>query len=264
MVLLVSVALAGCTKDEPAAQASAITPGILAGVVSDVGLTPLAGANVTVEGMNVSATTDAAGAFSFEVLPGEYVVLASLAEFKPGALRASVLSTQVSTLAFQLEAIPKLVPRIDVAEAQGYLACRALVIAAENREAIDCGERDPNERPGVEFGLASVDGLGGVVAEVAWEARTSGATILSVQAELVNGDDRVLLGVTEGTSPVSLPLPGRLLAPGTIVITVGPTGSFTDEEAGADGGLALQQPFTVYQSAFYHTTPPGGYSAITS
>ena len=264
LVLLVLAALAaGCTKDEGPVATNAIEPGYLTGTVTDAALVPLAGANVTVDGTNETALTDAAGAFAFTLLPGEYVVLASHVDFKPGALRASVLSAQPSTLAFQLAPIPRITPRVEVAEAQGYLACSALVLRGEERTAVACGAQDPNEAPTVEFGVASHDGLETVVLEVVWDAGTDAARSLRVDAVALVGEDEVALGTAEGASPLVLPLAGRLVQGEAIRLTLSPAGSFLDEEAGNDVGVALQQEFTAYASLFYHQAAPGGYSALS-
>lgn len=257
-----ALALAGCAKEEAPAQTNAIAPGILEGVVTDAAFLALAGVNVTVEGANASALTDAAGVFRFELLPGEYVVLASHGDHKTGALRASVLSDQTSSLAFQLDPIPRLLPRIDVAQSEGYLACAALLEASGARHPLPCGERDPNDRPEVEFGIPTTDGLETAVVELAWDAGTAGARMLRIEVELVVADSIAALGATEGASPLALPIPGRLLGAGTLVVRASPAGSFADEEAGSDAGWVLQQPFTAYASLFYHAPATSGYSAI--
>lgn len=260
--VVAALVLSGCTVEEAPAQTNAIAPGTLVGVVTDVALVPLAGVNVSVDGVNQSALTDAAGSFSFTLLPGEYLVFAAHAEHKTGAFRTNVLSDQTSTLAFQLEAIPRIVPRVDVAEAEGYLACAALVIQGGERRDVPCGGQDPNERSSVEFGITTTEGLEGVVVELAWGARTGAATTMRLEVALQAGESVVELGGAEGTSPIRLPISGRFFSIGTLVARASPAGSFTDDEAGADAGVALQQPFTVYASSFFHAEPPAGYTAI--
>lgn len=262
-MLLTGILLAGCTKDEGPVQTSAIEPGYLTGTVTDIAMVPLAGVNVTVEGTNESALTDAAGAFTFTLLPGEYVVLAAHGDHKTGALRASVLSAQPSTLAFTLDPIPRITPRVEVAEAAGYLGCGAYVLRSGERTLVPCGENDPNEQPDVEFPLMTREGLETIVVEVAWEAGTDAARSLRIDAAIRNGDELVALGAVEGRSPLSLPIPGRLVEGDSIVVTASPAGSFLDEEAGADAGFVLQQDFTAYASLFYYEAAPGGYSALS-
>lgn len=259
--LALALVLSGCTKEDAPTQTNAIAPGTLSGVVTDVALTPIANANVRVEGMNASALTDAAGGFTFSLLPGEYVVLATAADHKTGALRASVLSDQTSTLSFQLDAIPRIVPRVEVAEAEGYLACAAIVVASGEQHAVPCGENDPNDRPEVEFMIASTEGLDAVVVELVWEAGTDAARWLRVDAELA-ADEPTALGGVAGVSPLKLTIPGRLLTTGTLVVRAAPEGSFTDEEAGTDLAMAVQQSFTVYASQFFYAPPLAGYSAL--
>lgn len=263
IALALALLLAGCTKDEGPVQTNVIEPGTLSGTVTDVAMVPLAGVNVTVDGTNESAVTDAAGAFSFTLLPGEYVVLAQHGDHRPGALRASVLSAQASTLAFTLEPIPRITPRVDVAEAAGYLGCGVLVLRAGETTRVPCGEEDPNDQPSVEFPITSRDGLETIVVEVAWEPGTDAAGSLRIDAAIGAGDDLVQLGGVEGASPLTLSIPGRLVQGDTLVVTASPAGSFLDEEAGADVGLVFQQDFTAYASLFYYEAAPGGYTALS-
>lgn len=263
VTLLIAILLAGCTKDDGPVQTNVIEPGTLSGTVTDVAMVPLAGVNVTVDGTNESAITDAAGAFAFTLLPGEYVVLAQHGDHRPGALRASVLSAQASALAFTLEPIPRITPRVDVAEAAGYLGCGVLVLRAGETTRVPCGDEDPNDQPAVEFPITSREGLETVVVEVAWEPGTDAASALRIDAAIRAGDDLVQLGGVEGQSPLSLSIPGRLVQGDTLVVTAGPAGSFLDEEAGADVGLVFQQDFAAYASLFYYEAAPGGYSALS-
>lgn len=264
LLLALALLAAGCTKEEPAVQQAAIAPGTLSGTVTDAALLPLAGAQVVVDGANLSATTDAAGSFSFELLPGEYVVLASHADFRDGALRASVMSAQTSTLAFQLTPIPRVVPYHEVQEAQGYIACAALVGQGEQRSTTDCGNNDPNDHPGVAFTMGTTDGLEAVVLELAWDARTDAAKSLRMDVTGRAGEETIALGSAEGTSPFSMQIPGRLLSGDTLTVTVSPGSGLTDEEAGLDAALVVQQPFGAYATLFYHEGAPGGYSALST
>lgn len=262
--LVIALVVSGCTKAEPAATDSAIPPGTISGTVSDIALLPLAGATVTVDGANVTATTDATGAFSFTLLPGEYVVLASHPEFRNGALRASVLSGQTSTLAFTLDGIPKLVPYLDVQEGQGYVACTALVVQGQERRMSPCGQNDPNDHPTVNFDLQGTQGLEGIVIELVWEPRTSAAGTLHADVFGRDGEDLISLGASEGVSPLRIKIPGRIVSTSSLQVTVSPAGGMTDEEAGIDAGAVVQQSFTVFASMFYHAAPPGDYSALQS
>lgn len=261
-LLLANLALAGCTQEAAPVQERSIAPGYLTGTVTDVALLPIAGAVVSIDGMNATATTDPTGAFEFEVLPGEYVVLAKRAEYRDGALRASVISSQTSDLAFQLQAIPTIVPTLEVQEAEGYLACGAFLDRSGERASLPCGGEDPNDRPTVEFSLGSREGLEGIVVELVWEARTDAAKALRVEFSARNASEVIALGAAEGISPLRVTLAGRLISGDALLATVSPTGAFTDEEAGSDIGFAFQQPFTTYASLFRHQPPPGGYSAL--
>lgn len=259
--VLLTASLAGCAKDEEPVAVQEVVPGRIAGTVTDVALLPLAGAQVSVEGTNLTATTDAAGGFGFELPPGDYVVLASLAEHKPGALRASVVSAGIASLAFSLEPIPRIVPRVDVAEGSGFVACAMMLDNAGTRTDVACGENDPNARTSLEFGLSRTVGFEGVVVELVWEPATAGDALSLVVSKA--GEEPVELARAEGSGRVAITLPPRLVeGVDALRVDVGSAGGLTDDEATVDAGLALQQGFSIYVSQFYNQQPAAGYTAL--
>jgi hypothetical protein len=148
------------------------------------------------------------------------------------------------------------------AAADGLLSCAAAVKDRQGETVGTCGSQDPNERKELKFAAPSPAGLEGIVVELSWTATTPGSKSLALEL-IANGES---LAKAEGAEHVSLVLPLRVLQeglpPGTdVVARVAPAGSLTDEEAALDAGLDVQQPFTLYLSAFYHAPPPGGYAA---
>lgn len=261
VAILLTASLAGCAKDDEPVAAQEVVPGHIVGTVTDVALLPLVGAAVRVEGTNLSAATDAAGGFGFELPPGEYLVLVELAEHKPAAQRASVASSSIASLAFALEAIPRIVPRVDVAEGAGFVACAVMVSNAGAQTDVPCGESDPNARTALEFGLSRTVGFEGVVVELVWEPATAGDALALVVSK--PGGEPVELARAEGSGRVSVTLPPRLVeGMDALRIDVGSAGGLTDDEATFDAGFALQQDFLVYVSQFYNQAPPAGYTAV--
>lgn len=264
-VLLVAAALAGCFGDGPELAASSVALGRIQGTVTDVGLRPLEGAQVRLDGTERSTTTDATGAFSFDVPEGEYLALATAPGHRGSAQRAHALASAPASLAFALAPLPTERPSVEVTEGKGLLACRALVEQGPERHEAACASNDPNERPALAFPVGP-EGLEGVVVELSWEPTSASARRLRLTVS-TGGDDPVALAVTEGAGHATVTLPARILEPlfaagGELIVTASPAGSFTDEEATADVGLALQQPFVVYFSAFRHMAPPAGYTVL--
>lgn len=267
LVLVVAAVLAaGCTKDEGPVATNAIEPGFLSGTVTDVALVPLAGVNVTVDGTNESALTDAAGAFRFVLEPGEHVLVATLEGYVNAAARANVVAAQDVSLNLTLSPVPKETPRVESQEGKGLIAC-ALFVEGQPESA--CPSQDANAKPSVDFEVADASGLVGVVLELDWEPGAKTSERLALAVDLVAGESVTPLARTEGAAPVSVTLPARVLdgkvvSGTTLRVTASPAGSLTDDEAGVDAGAALQQAFTAYASFFYHEAPPAGFSVISS
>lgn len=265
--ILLAAALAGCTGGEEGPALATVALGRIHGTVTDAALNPLAGAQVRVDGTETQATTDATGAFELTLPEGEYLVLASAPGHRGSAQRAMAVASSPAALAFALPPIPTERPSVEVSEGQGLLACRALVEQGRERHDAPCGTNDPNERAALAFPLGDLHGLEGVVVELSWTPSTAaaGRLLLSVSA---GADDASPLATAEGAGHAAVTLPARILEPllaagGELVVTASPAGSFTDDEAGLDAGVALQQPFAVYVSVFRHAAPPAGYSILT-
>lgn len=267
VLLLVAPALAGCASDSEAPALTTLAMGTLEGTVVDASLAPLPGAVVSVDGANATTTADATGLFRLVVPPGEYLVLATAAGHRGGALRAAPGPGETAKLQFMLAALPTLSPDVQVQEGHGLLSCGGAFFVGEQEEHLACGSQDPNQRTSVEFTAGSLHGLEGAVVEVVWEPTTQAATMLGISVWSTSGEGEEFLAYGEMASPAALTIPGRVLAenvsPGRpLRVEVTPTGSLTDEEANLDAGLALQQPFAVYVSMFYHQPPPAGYSVL--
>lgn len=267
LLVVASAMLAGCASEEQGVALDALELGSVEGVVTDPGLRPLAGATVRVDGRNESATTDASGAYLLHVPPGEHLLLASMDGYKGGALRTNAQAGISSRLDFALAPVPTIAPSIRPAEAHGLLSCGAALYAGEQEHRYDCGGSDPNAKASVEFGVDELHGLEGAVVEVVWTPTTQLTSMLAVAVWSGEGEAAEFLGYVEAPGPINLPIPQRVLVDSLVAgvplrVEISPTGSLTDEEAGADGGAALQQPFTVYLSLFYHAAPPAGYSVL--
>lgn len=266
LLLAVALLLAGCASKEEPVAVNEVAPGIVSGTVTDAALTPLVGVNVSVEGTNESALTDAAGAFRLLLPPGEHLLLATFEGYRVAALRANVVSDATAALAFTLDPIPREEPSSMSLEAEGLLGCRVLVDAGGERTLVPCGQQDPNERTRLAFPVTTVDALGGAVVEVVWEPRSAAGRALAVTVSRGASEEALVLGASEGEGRAVISLPSRLLAEmaagDELLVDVTPAGSLTDEEANVDAALVIQQPFTVYVTLFYRQEPPGGFSVL--
>jgi hypothetical protein len=265
-LVLGALLLAGCAKPE-SVQGASFATGAIEGVVTDPSQNPIDGALVQVDGANRTATTDKTGAFRFALPPGEYLVLATSPGHRGEAQRAHPEAGASVKLAFVLTPLPTEAPTIEVAEAHGLLSCALTVQASGAPTTTSCGGQDPNERKELKLAVPSGGGLEGIVVELAWTATTPSSNVLKLTLASGAGEETIALASAEGAERVTLVLPARVieeagLAGTDLVARVEPAGSFTDEEAALDAGAALQQPFTVYASYFYHAAPSGGYSAI--
>ena len=266
--LVLAASLAGCARDEGGVELQEAAMGRIEGVVTDASLAPLAGARVRVDGLPQEALADAAGAFALDVPAGEHLVLASAEGHRGQAQRASPQPGQAARLEFVLPPLPREAPHVEQTEAHGLLSCRALVEQGAQRSSLSCGGQDPNERAAHAFPVSSLEGLEGVVVELAWEPATDAASVLELRVLADAGGEPALLAAATGERHVKVVLPSAALAQGLppgagLLVEVEPAGSLTDEEAGVDAALVVQQPFAVYVSLFYRAPPPGGYTVLS-
>lgn len=153
--LLLVAALAGCAgasgtakggpQDPSSSVAASGEPlpdaGVIQGVVVDDSSLPIEGADVALIELDLKATTDDGGAFSFTNLPpATYKVAALKLGYESVAKAVSVASGEVSSVTFVLRAIAVDVPHQEVyGPFQGYFECRAAVTYAAGGWTGTCG-----------------------------------------------------------------------------------------------------------------------------
>lgn len=275
--LLIALALAGCAKP-PAGADVPLDPGraVLAGVVVDEAIRPLAGALVEVSDAGVNGTTDAAGAFQFAVAPGEHVVDVSVKGFAPLRQTVSVPATGLRGLSLQVASSAGLAPYVSVLKYDGFVVCS---LGASYVFSEECGEgvgtpagrvgKQSNNAIRYDFG-ADGPSLKTLVVEQAWEPTSDAGKELLVllrtnwTCEPACGGNAVGAGSVQGASPLLLRvdedgLAGPLRDPAVVFTTYtlarnGPT----------DVNVVLNQGFTLFVSEFYGEAAPDGYSFIAS
>lgn len=277
---LLLVTLAGCSDDKPDPVDPGPVPdrvaqgkGVIRGVVIDASITPVADATVAVESAELSARTDADGAFLFvDVEPGTYFLTVS----KPGWSSAQQSLEVVAdvkappVVKVQLQQVPGSQPVATTQAMEGFIACSYGVPVTYGSCAI--GEVGQEEQTVLQFPFEGIPAA--IQVEVVWEStQPSGDNLYLIEAVCADEDcpvagenniDGFPSRFEEGTrqSPAvaradSAFIQGRDL-PGRGVLAV---------DVSADGpalatGVALDQAFTVYATFFYNMQPMDGWTFL--
>lgn len=271
VALVLPALLAGCAADEPEVQPLEVQTALLSGTVTTLALEPLGGIRVYVPNSPHEALTDSTGRFELRLPLGEYILLTDAPGYVNTAQRARLDGPDVQ-LAFQLRAVPTQAPSVRTFEAEGLVACGALVQNGDGHDdgsarRVDCGASDTNQRPYVDFVLDAEPGTSGIVIELTWKPTTDAGKRLLLRATQVNGGTEETVGEVEGdgyarvvVAPSVAAL--RLAAGGTLRVHAVPAGSFLDENSALDAGVVVEQPFTVYVTAFAHAPPAPDFSVL--
>ncbi|HLF16302.1 MAG TPA: carboxypeptidase-like regulatory domain-containing protein [Candidatus Thermoplasmatota archaeon] len=141
---LAAALLAGCSGSatDPGSGAATTTPHHpdsmdIHGLVEDSALRPIAGATLGLLALNITATSDASGAFRFDDVPyGIQLVQATAPGYLPGSARVDP-TTANETLLVILEAAPDTTPRNVTQQYRGILQCAAeLLIVTGSCDAV--------------------------------------------------------------------------------------------------------------------------------
>jgi hypothetical protein len=277
---LSAVVLAGCgaAPAKPAGADVPLAPGraVLAGVVVDQAIHPIAGAVVTVTDAGVNATTDAKGGFSLAVPVGEHVLEATHRDFAPVRQTVSVPATGTRGLVVQFSLTAAMGPYSTIAKYEGFVVCS---LGASYIFSEECGEgvgtpvgrfgKQGNNAIRYDF-QAESPSLKTLVVEMAWEPTSDAGRELLVllntnwTCEPACGGDAVGNGSVQGPSPLLLrvdeaDLSKPLQDPAAVFTTYtlarnGPT----------DVNVVLNQAFQLFVTQFYRESAPDGYSFVAA
>ncbi len=275
-LMVATVAFAGCTDDEAAADATAEIIDPLAGLptlhgwILDAAAVPVPNVDIEASGGNayMTASTDADGFYGFEGLPeGAAIVLTARADGFITQSKQTTLQPQAKVqLNFTLERQPVIEPYHEtLGPFQGFIGCQYVTETSGERTVHDCGG-DSNEntwqiRVGKDF-------AGGVI-EIEWESNTEASQNLRATVECSTagscGDDIEPFAESIGPSRLRVEI-GSLVAEkyfpsgGTMLlrVTVDPNNAANESNAGT--AAAASQPFEAIASMFYHSPPPPGYT----
>ena len=282
--LLLSLALAGCADDSPAAapadedfsdlglQADGTT-GIIRGVVVDEAIRPIAGVAIALTGASTASTqTNADGLFGFSRLaPGTYFLSASKPGHVPVQQSVEVAAGQADppTTRILLAADPETRPYSETYQFEGYIACSASFVAAGLAACSTAGL--PNDKFIVEYPIEQPPTW--VQSEMHWTSTQAASPELDIVYSR-DGDGALLHNWAEdfGPSPLLIQADSALAAAngigdGTNLLVrvfnqpVQGTEPPCVERPVLGGcttgvGVTAQQQFTIYTTVFYGYAPP--------
>jgi len=278
-LLLVGTALAGCSEessppveeeedlglDEPL-QATATT-GVIRGVVIDVAIVPVEGANVTIQGRGQTTTTNANGAFGFSDLePGTYFLQAS----KPGFNSTQVTATVVAgedkpdVVKIQILANPGSAPYWVPTYYAGFLACGFAIVATSIGCTITAQLATLTESTSIWLHVFDSERIMYTQGELVWEHNQPAGGMLIWEITARNNDP---LGYRETAASPALAYlsPEIIEANNRDIKTEGVTYRFfggphplcTGVFFGC--GITIDQPAEAFIHDFYNHLPPEGW-----
>lgn len=135
--------LSGCVSAEssqkkeqsepaPAPPAAPTTDaGSIQGAVTDDALQPVANAQLLLQEAEMTAVTDAAGAFTFNgVAPGSYSLFAAALGYESASKRVEVKAGEVAQVSFALAPLPVVEPYRELFHFRGFFGCSWRVVVA--------------------------------------------------------------------------------------------------------------------------------------
>lgn len=269
--LFLAAALSGCFGGDdpaPAATTGPTTPvqddPVLTGRVLTVDYLPVENATVRIQNPPQEATTGPDGAFAFhDVPPGERILTAVAPGYERLTQRVVLSFGSTAELDFLLDAARAHLAYNETIPWDGFVSCMiAYGPNAEDADHMECGEWDDTDDRARTFKIGP--SARHVIVEMDWEETTHLSEHMMVL--LSNPDTGSPLGLGSGAVPVKIVVPvdattRNFDAGGPLHIEVRPAPSVTGDEAGIDAGAAIQQPFSVYVTVFYHQPAPVEFTA---
>jgi hypothetical protein len=269
--------LAGCQAEAPP-PAEAVPDGsgrvVLAGVVVDAALRPLAGALVDVTDAGANVTTGADGSFLVPVPAGAHVLEVSHPGFATLRQEVQVPETGLRGLTLRLGLPASAAPYATLAKYDGFVACSLGVSVVFSEE---CGEgvgtplgrfgKQPNNAIRHDF-QADSPSLKTLVVEQAWEPTSEAGREMLVllntgwACEPACAGDAVGAGSMQGPSPLLMRADEADLAPHLEDPAEVFTAYTLARNDPAQANVLLNQPFQLFVSMFYREAAPEGHSFV--
>ncbi len=297
LLALASVALAGCADGDgpespqdggyvPPTPPPAEGKGGIRGVVLDTSITPVVGAVVRIDSLDLETTTDENGGFVFlDLEPGTYFLVVSAPGFATVQASATVVADEVAppVTKVQLERDAATAPFVQALQFEGHMVCNVSFFAGAFPL---CQRTQDVTGADVNSVVFPVDGYPDwIQGELTWESTQSAGDALSFS--VWDGGDFDPVRIV-GASPLTLQLDQETLIYGnetetgeSPMYTPGKEFSwrvFTDGIEGTNSGIcpddipgvvsfsclagagaAIDQSFTIYTNVFYNVVPPEDY-----
>ena len=256
-VLLCAVLLAGCS-DSPGpvevevapgqlvtvSEAPKPTHGIVAGLVGDDALYPLANATIWVLGLNRSTTTDGSGRFALINVPaGVYILEGSKKDHATVQTTADVVPGETARAVLLLQRLPSTDPYHVIPHQEAFVEFRTVGLSLNS---------DNTTLP---FRIDDVRART-VVLESAWEGIIQSTEERPLLYELADNDGRVIV-TDRAANPFSVHVDARVLDPtgNKFRFTVGPDALDPTVMAQASGDL--------FVTVFYNQPARTGWSILS-
>jgi hypothetical protein len=240
---------------------------ILEGSVTAADQTPLAGVNMTINGLGWSNITNEAGYYRFESLPPkDYIITANKEGYRPKPQRAVIQDDAIFQLDFSLEEVPNEAPRHTTTPQTFLIACEiAHQTAPDNPQRQSCVStlQLPDNKQTHDFDIER--GAAQVQAEFFWDKQSEAAKMLYVTAE-APGESGVQFAYDKGETGMKVVISQSLMKKsypdgGKVRITVNAAPGFLGDESAADWGLMLQQKIDCQFTVFYIEPGPPSFTA---
>lgn len=299
-IVALALVLSGCVSAESSEKKEESGPGpappaaptgdtgSVQGTVTDDSFQPIASAQLLLQEAEMTAVTDAAGAFTFNgVAPGSYSLFAAALGYESLSKRIEVRAAEITSATFKLAPLPVKEPYYETWGDRGYFECSWSIWVARGPCFFPGPQPSfPNNRR--QFDYVVAEGAMTVVVEMTWK-RTSVATgeamsiFLSYTKRTTQhwyclGDapnpvylrwDRGELDAKQGTcntgnqqlpssEPQAIPIEGQNL---TARANVGRSPVLLPT-VGLGFGVALQQTFEIFFSNFYWEPAPEKFSGL--
>jgi hypothetical protein len=230
--------------------------GVVAGIVADLALHPIAGVHVALPETGGSTMTDEAGLFGFEGLPaGVYVVEASKAGWNATRVPVEVLAgvSQPDALVIRMSPDPSTTPYILYSHSVLNLDAAVYVVGS----TFTAGGFTGNTSFEAAFELAS--GASWFQNELVWEPQTELAddVRLFCGVYVEGASEYTLYNETFGKSPLTL---GFEVPPGTGVDRGYCWARLADEDGLV--GATADQRVDLFTSLFHHMRPNEGWTLV--
>lgn len=261
LAVLALLLLSGCTaggeaelsEAEKAARSLDVeateTTGVIKGIVVDLTITPIAGVTVSLNGQNVSTTTNDLGAFAFADLePGTYFLTTSHENYTSVQQSVDVVAGEQdpSPVRIQVAAILRADPRVDAYTATIFVDSSIVVLGT----GYTLGGVTTESYYWFEVPIEPNATV--AQTEVRWEAGTPLAENAAISGGTYAGNDRVQTSGQQGPTPMVFranATEGEDTADNVYYQV------FATDSAGLPGGMITNQRFDCFIHAFYNFMP---------